>query len=149
MKTPRMALAALVACAALTACGGQDSGDGPGAPSPSEGSPVTSMPSTDPADPTGPGAPPPSPPATALPPTKRPPAGPSLPPGPGAHTISGTVEAGVEPGCLMLDGFQLVGGPRDVLTAGAKVTVTGKPQPDMLTTCQQGIPFTVESARRS
>ncbi|TWH68400.1 hypothetical protein [Micromonospora olivasterospora] len=63
-------------------------------------------------------------------------------------TLTGVVEAGVEPGCRMLDGYQLIGGPADVLAAGAKVTVTGQPKPDMLTTCQQGTPFVVESARR-
>ncbi|TDB72903.1 hypothetical protein [Micromonospora sp. KC723] len=138
MKTPRMALVALVAGAALTACGGTDT------PSRPEGPPVTSAPGTEPA---GPSTAPPIASPTVLPPTKS--SGPSLPPGPGATEISGTVTAGVEPGCLMVDGFQLIGGPRDVLAPGTKVTVTGKPQPDLLTTCQQGIPFTVESARRS
>ncbi|MEU4712741.1 hypothetical protein AB0F73_03605 [Micromonospora purpureochromogenes] len=145
MKTPRMVLAALVACAALTACGGQDGDDRTGAPSPSEGSPVTSTPSSDPT-----GVPPSTAlPPTALPPTKRPPVGPSVPPGPGATTITGTVQAGVEPNCLLVEGYQLIGGPRDVLTVGARVTVTGQPKPDMMTTCQQGTPFVVESARRS
>ncbi|TDC83021.1 hypothetical protein E1193_10175 [Micromonospora sp. KC606] len=147
MKTPRMALVALVVGAALTACGGA------GTPSPSEGSPVTSAPAPDPAESST--APPtasaPAPPPTVSPTVRSPikPSGPRLPPGVGAVEVSGTVTAGVEPGCLMLDGFQLLGGPRDVLTPGAKVTVTGKPQPDLLTTCQQGTPFTVESARRS
>ncbi|MER5700784.1 hypothetical protein ABT023_02315 [Micromonospora sp. NPDC002296] len=140
MKTPRMALAALVVCAALSACGGQGAGDGGPAPSPSGGSPVTDATSTGPADPTA-AVPPPSA------PTKTPP-GPSLPPGPGATTLTGTVEAGVEPGCRLLDGHQLVGGPADVLAPGTKVTVTGQAKPDMMTTCQQGIPFVVESARR-
>jgi hypothetical protein len=54
----------------------------------------------------------------------------------------------VEPNCLLLDGYLLVGGPRDVLTAGARVTVTGRVEPGMMTTCQQGTPFTVETARR-
>jgi hypothetical protein len=148
MKTPRIALATLVVCAALSACGGQGGDEGPAAPSSSEGSPVTTSPSTDPAEPVDPTAPVP-PASTVLPPTKRPPVGPSRPPGPGATTISGTIQRGVEPNCLMIDGYQLVGGPRDVLVPGARVTVTGQPQPDMMTTCQQGTPFAVESARRS
>ncbi|NBE81401.1 hypothetical protein [Micromonospora rubida] len=138
MKTPRMALAALVVCAALSACGGQGAGDGT---PPSGGSPVTDATSagpTDPADPT----------AAVPPPHTKTPPGPSLPPGPGADTLTGTVEAGVEPGCRLLGGHQLVGGPADVLTPGTKVTVTGQAKPDMMTTCQQGIPFVVESARR-
>ncbi|MEU5786553.1 hypothetical protein ABZ754_02335 [Micromonospora purpureochromogenes] len=150
MKTPRMVLAALVACAALSACGGQDGDDRTGTPSPSEGSPVTSAPSSGPTQPGDPGGVPPTAvPPTGLPPTKRPPVGPSVPPGPGATTVTGTVEAGVEPNCLLLAGYQLIGGPRDVLTAGARVTVTGQPKPDMMTTCQQGTPFVVDSARRS
>ncbi|MEH1054730.1 hypothetical protein V6U89_05890 [Micromonospora sp. CPCC 206171] len=150
MKTPRMVLAALVACAALSACGGPAGDDRTGTPSPSEGSPVTSAPSSGPAKPGDPtGVPPTAAPPTALPPTKRPPAGASVPPGPGATTITGTVQAGVEPNCLLVEGYQLIGGPRDVLTVGARVTVTGQPKPDMMTTCQQGTPFVVESARRS
>ncbi|MEV0805085.1 hypothetical protein [Micromonospora sp. NPDC050200] len=154
MKTPRMALAALVVCAALSACGGQAGGDRTGTTSPSEGSPVTSSPSTDPAEPVDPAAPLPTVPPTvgaptAVPPTKRPPVGPGRPPGPGATTITGTVQPGVEPNCLLVDGYQLIGGPRDVLTVGARVTVTGQPQPDMMTTCQQGTPFVVESAKRA
>ncbi|MGK5444860.1 hypothetical protein ACSNN7_23955 [Micromonospora sp. URMC 105] len=149
MKTPRMALAALVVCAALSACGGQAGDDRTGTASPSEGSPVTSSPSSDPTQPGDPTAVPPTAVPPTVPPTKRPPAGPSLPPGPGANTITGTVEAGVEPGCLLVGGYQLIGGPRDVLAVGAKVTVTGQAKPDMMTTCQQGTPFVVESARRS
>ncbi len=138
-----MALAALVVCAALSGCGGQGVGDGMPAPSPS-GSPVTDLPSPTPTDPATPTAMP----SSAVP-TKLPSSGPSRPPGPDAATLTGTVEAGVEPGCRLLDGYQLVGGPADVLTAGTRVTVTGQPKPDMMTTCQQGIPFVVESARRA
>ncbi|TDC53495.1 hypothetical protein E1258_24465 [Micromonospora sp. KC207] len=143
MKTTRIIVAALVTCAALSACGGQGAGDATPGPSPSGGSAVTDASSTDPVDPTVPA------PSSSVPPS-RPSAGrPSIPPGVGATTLTGTVEAGVEPGCRLLDGYQLIGGPTDVLAAGAKVTVTGRAQPDMLTTCQQGIPFVVESARRA
>ena len=64
-------------------------------------------------------------------------------------TLTGTVSSGVEPGCLLLDGYLLLGGPRDVLKPGARVTVTGQAEPGMMTTCQQGTPFVVESAKRS
>ena len=37
---------------------------------------------------------------------------------------------------------------RELLTAGALVTVTGRVEPDLMTTCQQGTPLIVESARR-
>ncbi|MFU8852152.1 hypothetical protein ACNAW0_14390 [Micromonospora sp. SL1-18] len=128
MKTPRTVFVALLACAALAACAG------PGAEPASSGStggPVSSTPSPDPSttpsDPTAPTGP--------------------APTSPGAATLTGTVQAGVEPNCLLLDGNLLVGGPRDVLKAGARVTVTGHPQPDLMTTCQQGTPFVVESAK--
>ncbi|RZT82676.1 hypothetical protein EV382_5986 [Micromonospora violae] len=77
------------------------------------------------------------------------PGGPSTPPGVGATTLSGTVQGGVEPGCVLLDGYLLLNGPRDVLTPGARVEVTGRVERGMMTTCQQGTPFVVESARRS
>lgn len=64
-------------------------------------------------------------------------------------TLTGTVRAGVEPNCLLLDSYLLVGGPRDQLRAGARVTVTGRVQADLVTTCQQGTPFVVESAKPS
>jgi hypothetical protein len=47
----------------------------------------------------------------------------------------------------LLDGNLLVGGPRDVLKPGARVTVTGHSQPDLMTTCQQGTPFVVDTAK--
>ena len=60
-------------------------------------------------------------------------------------TLTGTPEAGVESGCLLLGGYLLIGGDRDVLTGGRPVAVTGRPNPDLRSTCQQGIPFQVES----
>jgi hypothetical protein len=60
-------------------------------------------------------------------------------------TLTGTVEAGVERGCLLLDGYLLLGGDRTLIVAGARVTVTGRPEPGTLTTCQQGTPFRVET----
>jgi hypothetical protein len=61
-------------------------------------------------------------------------------------TLTGTVVPGVEAGCLLLDGYLLLGGPREVIHAGARVTVTGHVRPDVLTICQQGTPFVVETA---
>jgi hypothetical protein len=58
------------------------------------------------------------------------------------------VQAGVEGNCFLLDGYLLVGGPREVITAGARVTVTGEVRTGLMTTCQQGIPFLVRSATR-
>jgi hypothetical protein len=69
-------------------------------------------------------------------------------PSSGTVTITGTVSAGVEPNCVLLDSYLLVGGPRELFTSGATVTVTGRVEPGLMTTCQQGIPLIVESARR-
>jgi hypothetical protein len=70
----------------------------------------------------------------------------------GAETVTGTVVAGVEPNCLLLEG---AGDPRllvfkdETLRAtakvGSRVTVSGNAEPGMMTTCQQGIPFMVTS----
>ncbi len=62
------------------------------------------------------------------------------------RVVCGTVTAGVELGCLMLAGYQLVGGPRELLRPGATVRVTGHPEPDMITFAQQGVPFVVTTA---
>ncbi len=66
--------------------------------------------------------------------------------GGGRLTLTGTASPGVEHGCLLLQGYLLVGGPRDLLASGRPVTVTGRVQPDLVTTCQQGTPLLVESA---
>lgn len=69
----------------------------------------------------------------------------------GPTTIRGTVVAGVEPGCIVLvddagvaianlQGWDLRRHPFD-----SRVEVTGTFQPDLMTTCQQGIPFDVSA----
>ncbi|MGH3659063.1 MAG: hypothetical protein ACRDUA_20620 [Micromonosporaceae bacterium] len=64
--------------------------------------------------------------------------------------LRGTVKSGVEAGCLLLtvDGktYNLIGGDRDVVKSGTSVVVRGEEKPDMLTTCQQGVPFQVSEA---
>ncbi|MET7965199.1 hypothetical protein [Micromonospora sp. NPDC005305] len=150
MKTPRTVLVALLAGAALTACAGP--GSEPGGPSPTGATPATSQPDPGPS-PTG------AAPVTSQPdpgpsvgPSRPNPTwkgGPSKPPGPGATTLSGTIRAGVEPNCLLIDDHLLIGGPRDLLKPGTRVEVTGRSEPGMMTTCQQGTPFVVESARRA
>ncbi|HEX7745151.1 MAG TPA: hypothetical protein VF462_07810 [Micromonosporaceae bacterium] len=102
-----------------------------------------------PSEPGGPATPSPSEPTDpALPLPTRP-----VKPTPGGKasgtvTVTGTVAYGVEPNCLLLNNYLLVGGPRELFTAGALVTVTGRVEPDLMTTCQQGTPLIVESARR-
>ena len=68
----------------------------------------------------------------------------------GEQTLTGTVRAGVEPNCLLLDAEQgrrylLVGGERAELRPGTRVQVTGRVDPDLLSTCQQGEPLVVAS----
>ncbi|MEG3632340.1 hypothetical protein [Micromonospora palythoicola] len=149
MRTIRIAATALIVCTALAACAGQETGDGTTTPTPTGASPVTELPTP---DPTGSApAPSPSDPVDPTAPTTRPtvrPSAPTKPPATAEITLTGRIESGVEPGCLLLDGYLLLGGPRDVLSAGASVTVTGRPDPTMMSTCQQGTPFVVASARR-
>jgi hypothetical protein len=143
MRKIRIAAATLLTCLALAGCGASDAGQDPDEPGGTVTSPVEP---NSPSASTGPGDPP------VVPPTARP--GKSLTPGPpgavrpsGTVTISGTIVAGVEVGCLLLDDYLLVGGDKSLLRSGARVTVTGEVQPDLMTTCQQGTPLLVRSAR--
>jgi hypothetical protein len=70
----------------------------------------------------------------------------------GGETVTGTVEAGVEPNCRLIkddSGSHLLVFKDQSLRAdaavGKKVTVTGRSEPSMMSTCQQGIPFLVSS----
>jgi len=55
--------------------------------------------------------------------------------------------AGVEHGCTMLrtadELYQLVGSADPLIKTGARLTVRGRPNPNLITTCQQGIPLQV------
>jgi hypothetical protein len=67
-------------------------------------------------------------------------------------TIRGRVVEGVELGCLLLEAtdgtaYLLIGGDRDQLVAGRRLEVTGRVEPDLMTTCQQGTPFQVSDVR--
>jgi hypothetical protein len=68
-------------------------------------------------------------------------------------TLTGQVEEGVEPGCLVMKlgtaTYLLVGGDRTLVAAGKRITVRGRPNPEMITTCQQGTPFEVAEVRQS
>lgn len=78
--------------------------------------------------------------------------GDSSKPGSGsATTITGTVQSGVESGCLILEFEGTVYGifgsyDSSVVYAGAEVRLHGAVERDMMTTCQQGTPFVVEDA---
>ncbi len=95
----------------------------------------------------------PAPPACESPSTSVPttPTGSGTPPARAELTLRGQVQAGVEPGCLVLatetGQFLLLGADPQVVRAGAEVVVEGVARPDQATTCQQGTPFTVREAR--
>ena len=70
----------------------------------------------------------------------------------GPVTVVGTVAAGVEPGCLLLEAegggsFLLVGGERAELRPGRRVAVSGRVDRGLLSTCQQGEPLVVASIK--
>ncbi|MEV4621444.1 hypothetical protein AB0J74_22385 [Asanoa sp. NPDC049573] len=65
------------------------------------------------------------------------------------RTITGTIAAGVEPNCLLIGGFLLIGGDRALLEPGARVTVTGRVDHTVVSTCQQGTPFVVTRVERA
>jgi hypothetical protein len=68
-----------------------------------------------------------------------------------ATTLSGTLQAGVESGCIVLVDDKgavlanLIGLDAASAPVGSTVEVKGKYSPDLMTTCQQGEPFTVAS----
>jgi hypothetical protein len=133
----------LIAGSLLAGCADSDSGGDTAAPAPSVAGPSTAGPSM-----TG----------------SIPSEDPTVPPsggvtgGPGAKegdtlTLTGTVTAGVEPNCMLLTAngkeYLLVGGDRTVIVDGAAVVVTGKAAPGVMSTCMQGEPFMVSTARRA
>ena len=67
-------------------------------------------------------------------------------------TVRGTVSAGVENGCLLLDTgtaqYLLLGADPAIAVAGAVVEVSGRAEPGAMTTCQQGTPFQVTRTTR-
>lgn len=117
------ALAATVLAGLLAACAGEPDGGAPDdrGPTPSSPAPTTTSP--------GPGSTPPTPP-------------------PGRETtLTGQVVEGVEAGCKLLDTgaeqYLLAGDAAAGLEIGVAVTVRGRERPDLLSTCQQGVPFEV------
>src|SRR5215211_3763910 len=67
-------------------------------------------------------------------------------PGAGDITLSGPVEAGVEPGCLLLRAngrvYLLIGGDKNIVKAGSTVSVRGHVV-QVMSHCMQGEPFEV------
>jgi hypothetical protein len=66
-------------------------------------------------------------------------------------TVVGTVEEGVEHGCTILRSgealYQLMGSTDPLIVIGARISVTGKTNPGLVTTCQQGTPLQVIAVR--
>lgn len=136
-RTGAVLAVGVLALGGLAACGASGDGGGSASPSgssyvplPTEPAPVTSAPVTVPPQTDKPG----------VDPTKG-----------EAVTLTGTIEAGVESGCLVLrtEGkvYSLFGGDPSLMVAGKRVEVTGHESPDVMSFCQQGVPFQVESAR--
>ncbi len=70
---------------------------------------------------------------------------------PAELTVTGVVEDGVEAGCIVLRAdaktYVLVGGDRGVLHSGARVTVRGRLNPQLVSYCMQGDLFEVSAAQ--
>jgi hypothetical protein len=132
------AVLTLALCLAGCANGAAEPGAAP-ASAPAAGSPSTSAPVSGSAS------------ASASPSPSTEPSG-NNPTASGAQTITGTVEAGVEPNCRLIKdsaGSHLLffddASLRAEAPVGKKVTVTGRSEPKMMSTCQQGIPFVVSA----
>ncbi len=73
--------------------------------------------------------------------------------GAGKTTLTGTVASGVESGCIVLTDdsgavlANLMGLDTKAAPVGSKVEVTGEFETDVMTTCQQGKPFTVSAVQ--
>jgi hypothetical protein len=68
-------------------------------------------------------------------------------------TLRGAGSEGVEAGCVVFqadDGnvYQLIGGDRTLILSGARLEVEVLIQKDLMTTCQQGTPAFVQTARK-
>jgi hypothetical protein len=126
-KTLVLASSLLVASAVLLgACAQEDSGQGAA----SGGSPTTVAPTT-------------SAPATSTP---------EMPRDQVKVLATGTVQQGVEPGCLILDTgkgqrYVLLSKDKTKLKPGAKVEVVGVRAPGQISYCQQGQPLEVLSVK--
>lgn len=140
--------AALLAAGAVGLAGCTAEPTGLGGPSPSPSGSATPGGSVTPSDSQFPPQPSPPQPSRVPAPTT----GPTKPVPTGPTSLTGTVEmAGIEGGCLVLRTgdatYELMGGDRTVLRHGARVTVTGKVNPNVATICQMGPVFEVSTAR--
>ena len=144
----RLTVPLVAVVVALAGCSATSRGGDPiPAPSASTSSApgVTASPSTVPAIPPAP---------TTDPPAGRNPSPRPMSPRPsGAKTprvvnVTGTVTAGTEPGCLLLEGYLLVNAPTSLVYEGVRVRATLEVRTDLVSTCQQGTPAMITSAQR-
>ena len=67
------------------------------------------------------------------------------------ETLTGTVEDGVEPKCLIMrtggKSYQLMGGDPNIVKAGNNVEVRGHVVTGMMSYCMQGQPFQITQAK--
>lgn len=136
-------LALLLAGGLMAGCGPDGGTAAPASPAPSS-SPSPSPSASEPAPGPGIASGEPAPTATATAP----------PPASGSDiSVTGRIESGVEPGCVILraDGksYELVGGDQNILKAGSTVTVRGYVVANVMSHCMQGQPFQVTEARPS
>ena len=131
---------------AVAGCGGEGESESDAIPATATGTAATST--TPPDDHAHSGSP------TSPAPTTSTPADPDVPvtvvsPGPRV-VVAGFVEDGVEAGCLILDGYQLIADSalwQSALTAGDPVEVTGYVDNGRPSTCQQAKPLVITDVR--
>ena len=143
MSRIRAAVCGLVALGLLAACAGQQAPTAPGTRSTATSLPsVTTVPSPTVPSPTVPSSPNTVPPRSST--TGK--------PAPEQLTLTGVVEAGVEPNCLLLTDatsgkkFNLTGGAPSIVKPEARVKVVGVIRNDLMSYCQQGTIFQVLKA---
>ncbi|WP_165358749.1 hypothetical protein [Haloactinopolyspora alba] len=124
---------------ALAGCGSDAGGDADG-----EGSAPPTSSSTPEPTPPEPSPPEPSPPEPS-PPEPSPPEPSDQPTRIGVGELVGVPQPGVEGGCWLIDEYLLLGGDETLLSSGRRLRVTGHVERGVMTTCQQGIAFRVES----
>jgi hypothetical protein len=136
MVNRHLTVAAGTLCAVLLLAGCAASGSGSSAAPASSSSAPSNIPGGPASDP-----------LSSIPPSPDP-TGPPSPPS--VQTLTGNVDAGVEPGCLILKDsgrtYLLLGGDPAVVKAGARVKVTGKLASGVMSHCMQGLPFQVSEA---
>ncbi|WP_203708108.1 hypothetical protein [Asanoa iriomotensis] len=137
-------VAVLAGCSASRGGGGANPSPSSAPPATTETVPATPQPTLSLSI-----APPPGPTAGTRVPSPRPASPrPSGAKAPTVVNVTGTVTEGVEPGCLLVEGYLLVNAPTSLVYAGVRVRLTLEVRPDLVSTCQQGTPAMITSAQR-